>query len=79
MRFTALQSTGMRTAIPLSGASAADTGHAVRPASPCYRGRHDLPDAPLRRVAVHLSYQSLPESYTNKSLKRQARRNHVNC
>src|ERR1700712_1740532 len=40
--------TGMHIAIPLSEASAADTGRVALPKSPCCRGRHDFPDAPLR-------------------------------
>ena len=47
MRFTALQSTGMHTAIPLSGANAVGIGLAARPALPSCREPHDLPDAPL--------------------------------
>src|SRR4051794_34833851 len=48
MRSTAPLSTGMHIAIPLSGASAADTGRVALPESPCCRGRHDFPDDPLR-------------------------------
>src|SRR3954466_11464491 len=47
MRSTAPLSTGMHIAIPLSGASAADTGRVALPESPCCRGRHDFPDDPL--------------------------------
>src|SRR3954463_110741 len=47
MRSTAPLSTGMQIAIPLSGASAADTGRLALPESPCCRGRHDFPDEPL--------------------------------
>src|SRR3954466_4249733 len=47
MRSTAPLSTGMQIAIPLSGASAADTGRVALPESPCCRGRHDFPDEPL--------------------------------
>src|SRR5215218_9277902 len=53
MRFTALQSTGMHTAIPSSGANAVGIGLAARPALPSCRGPHDLPDAPL---SVHLNH-----------------------
>src|SRR4051794_22047036 len=49
MRSTAPLSTGMQIAIPLSGASAADTGRLALPESPCCRGRHDFPDEPLSR------------------------------
>src|SRR4051794_37948613 len=48
MRSTDPLSTGMHIAIPLSGASAADTGRVALPESPCCRGRHDFPDEPLR-------------------------------
>ena len=48
MRSTARPSTGMHTAIRLSGANAVGIGRAARPASPCCRGPHDFPDAPLR-------------------------------
>jgi hypothetical protein len=47
MQFTALQSTGMHTAIPSSGAGAVGIGLAARPALPSCREPHDLPDAPL--------------------------------
>src|SRR3954454_2690658 len=51
MRSTAPLSTGMQIAIPLSGASAADTGRLALPESPCCRGRHDFPDEPLSPLA----------------------------
>lgn len=47
MQFTALQSTGMHTAIPSSGAGAVGIGLAARPALPSCREPHDLPDEPL--------------------------------
>ncbi len=47
MRSTAPRFTGMHTAIPSSGADGAGIAHAVPPASPCCRGPHDFPDAPL--------------------------------
>jgi hypothetical protein len=52
MQFTALQSTGMHTAIPSSGAGAVGIGLAARPALPSCRGPHDLPDAPLRGLSL---------------------------
>src|SRR5687767_13075236 len=48
MRSTTPRSTGMRTAIPSSGASAAGIGPAAHPALPSCRKPHDLPDAPLK-------------------------------
>src|SRR3954462_11351542 len=52
MRSTAPLSTGMQIPIPLSGASAADTGRLALPESPCCRGRHDFPDEPFSGVPV---------------------------
>ncbi len=47
MRSTAPRSTGMRTAIRLSGAEGAGIGPGDHPALPSYREPRDLPDAPL--------------------------------
>jgi hypothetical protein len=51
MQFTALQSPGMHTAIPSSGANAVGIGLVARPALPSCREPHDLPDAPLSAPA----------------------------
>jgi hypothetical protein len=55
MQFTALQSTGMHTAIPSSGANAVGIGLAARPALPSCREPHDFPDEPLREKVLNLS------------------------
>src|SRR5687768_7913546 len=47
MRSSAPRSTGMHTAILLSGASGVGIGRVAPPALPSCREPHDLPDAPL--------------------------------
>src|SRR4051794_10034399 len=77
MRSTAPLSTGMQIAIPLSGASAADTGRVALPESPCCRGRHDFPDEPLSayaKVGGHVMRISPPRTTGRTALPRACRK-----